>query len=298
MPVAFANVTTSRAGQRSLVFPPSEIPKIRAGWNSRFALDTSAETLRGIEELAHSIAGSSIGQIEPVVIRKGEGGEPYLIAGNRRRAAVQYINDHIDLFRAMYPHVTGEYALKAVIVDCSEDEAIEANLAENLDKLALSPIDKACAVRDLEKRGWDNARIAKALRCSTTYLPTLRGYLSLPKEAQQKLHDGVLTGDLASSLVGLPDDAIKETVSRVVSGALKPAQAKREVNGRKRESGVKVRRTAKEIQDELAPLAEEFMLASALSEYMAGNSRFLSLRALIREWDPGMRAGEDEEVAS
>lgn len=283
MPAQFLNTVVSRAGLLPAVFPPEELPKIRRGWNCRV-------DLREIEKLAHEIAANPIGQHTPGAVRKGEGGYAYTIAGNRRLEAIRHINANLTEFQLYYPHIKGPLAFKAYLLNVNEDEAAEITLSENLDRMELSPIDKAHALRDLESRGWDNARIASALRCGTTYLPQLRSYLTLPEEARQKLHDGVLTGELATSLIGLPDAEIKETVARVSSGAVKPAQARREVNNHKRASGLKVRRTEKELRDELTPLAEEYMLASALLEYMAGNSTFSSLRELISAYDRCMRA--------
>lgn len=288
MAITFTDVVTSRSGQRPVTFPPESLHQIRRVWNSR-------RELRGIEELAHQIAASPVGQIEPGIVRKGEGGKPELIAGNRRLAAIEFINANLDLFSGLYPDtISGPLGFKSIAVDCSEEEAIEINLSENLDKLALSPIDKAHALRSLENRGWAPSRIAHALRVTTTYLPTLRSYLTLPEAAQKELHDGVLTGDLAKSLVGLPTQEVKEVVERVKSGELPPSQAKREVDETKRSRGTKVSRSRKEIVDALTEL-EEYDLAFDLVNWILGGSTYKSLEELIKVYNKQVH--EDEAVA-
>lgn len=250
MAVSFTDTLTSRAGIQPTTFPPSELDKIRLGWNSRHTI-----TEKSIESLAHEIASSPIGQITPGTVRKGEGGYAELAAGNRRLLAIKYINANLDLFQTLYPHITGPLAFKAFAIDCNQKELRKINLAENLDREGLSPIDKAFTVRSLQAEGWEDHEIAASLRCSVGYLSTLRGFLSLPQEAQESMHrayvDGErgITGELGTVLQGLPEDEIKRTVSRVESGEVKPSDAVREVKAQKRERGVRVSMTLKELRD-------------------------------------------------
>jgi ParB-like chromosome segregation protein Spo0J len=289
MAVTFPNVLTSRAGLTPTTFPASELSKIRRGWNCRI-------DLQNIEELAHQIAESPIGQHEAGAVRKGEGGDPFLIKGNRRLSAIQYINDNLEMFQALYPHIKGPLGFKAYTLDVNEDEAIEITLSENLDRMGLSPMDKAHSVRDLENRGWDDKRIARVLRCSTTYLPTLRSYLTLPKEAQDALHHGTVTGDLAKSLVGLPDSEIKAAVKEVKEKTIRPSDAKRKVDSVKRKKGVKVARSYKEIKDELASLEDDYDLAFDLLSYFDGESTHKSLEEIMKVHNKQVHMPEAEVI--
>lgn len=250
MAVTFTDTLTSRAGIQPTTFPPSELDKIRLGWNSRHTI-----TEKSIESLAHEIASSPIGQITPGIVRKGEGGYAELAAGNRRVLAIKHINANLELFQALYPHITGPLAFKAFAIDCNVKELKKINLAENLDREGLSPIDKAFTVRSLQAEGWEDHEIAGSLRCSVGYLSTLRGFLSLPKEAQESMHkaymDGEkgITGELGTALQGLPEEEIKKTVAQVERGEVKPSDAVRAVKAQKRERGVRVSMSLKEVKD-------------------------------------------------
>lgn len=250
MAVTFTDTLTSRAGIQPTTFPPSELDKIRLGWNSRHTI-----TEKSIESLAHEIASSPIGQITPGIVRKGEGGYAELAAGNRRFLAIKYINANLELFQALYPHITGPLAFKAFAIDCNVKELKKINLAENLDREGLSPIDKAFTVRSLQAEGWEDQEIAGSLRCSVGYLSTLRGFLSLPKEAQESMHraymDGEkgITGELGTALQGLPEEEIRKTVAAVERGEVKPSDAVRQVKAQKRERGVRVSMSLKEFRD-------------------------------------------------
>lgn len=248
MAVTFTDTEVSRSGIAAVTINPDHI---KSGWNSRHALSD-----KWVEELSHLIASSPMGQETPGKVRKGEGGYAYLIEGNCRLAAIRLINENLDYYRTLYPDLQGPLGFKAVYVACNEDEAIELNLSENLNRLNLSPIDKADTIRKLEKRGgWDDSRIARALRCSVGYLSVLRGYLSLPQEAQDSMHrayvDGErgITGELGTALQGLPEEEIKKTVAQVESGEVKPADAVRKVKAQKRERGVRASMTLKEFRD-------------------------------------------------
>lgn len=272
MAYSFTDTLTSRGGISPTTFPPSDLEKIRPGWNSRHTI-----TEKSIESLAHEIASSPIGQITPGTVRKGEGGYAELVAGNRRLLAIKHINANLDLFQALYPHITGPFAFKAFVIDCNQKEVRKINLAENLDREGLSPIDKAFTVRSLQAEGWEDQEIASALRCSVGYLSVLRGFLSLPKEAQDSMHRAYMegergiTGELGTVLQGLPEQEIRATVSRVENGEVRPSDAVREVKAKKRERGEKVSMSLKEFRD-LLKAHEKTEICFDLACILAGES--------------------------
>lgn len=257
--IDFTDVETTRAGCSGGTFPPEEIPKIIRGWNSRVAL-------QGIEELAHEIARD--GQISLVDVRKGEGGKPELVSGNRRTAAIEHINANIAFFMEYYPRLKGPIGLKFQFVSINAKDARIRNVKENTKRLALSPIDQAHVVHDFREMGYKDQEIADALGVvrgnPTPYLDELAGYLALDQETQDALHAGEISRSLVSELRDLPAAEAREVVKKVKEskaskkekedggkgeysskgkgkgkGGGASAQAVREIRQSKRERGVK-----------------------------------------------------------
>jgi len=290
MPVEFAGIKTTRAGIKPVTFGPEELDSLVTRWNGRYEITEEA-----VIEMAHLIASSPVGQQVLGSVRKGEGGKAEVIEGNKRLLGIRYINSNLSLFQSLYPATCkGPFPFKAIILDCNEDEMIELNLASNLDRKGLSPMDRAVALRDMEKRGWPEERIAHALRCSRSSLGILRSYLTLPAEAQRDLHlnfetngaEGI-TGQLASALVGMPDKDVKATLEKVEAGEVKSSEAVRQVNKKKRAAGQRVSMTLKELMDELREHAEDgkSMLAFDLYTLLQGQHD-RTLREILDDWEP------------
>lgn len=143
------------------------------------------------------------GQIQPVAARKTRDGKLYLVAGFRRHAAALQIVETDPQFR-----------LKVVILDVNDEEAFQRNLAENLERRELSPIDIATAQRRCaEQYGWDGKRIAQFFRMSQSYVSQLKKLLTLSAKTQAMIHKGQITVSAALELCKLDDeqaDAIAE----------------------------------------------------------------------------------------
>jgi len=290
MPTSFTDVPTSRQGVSSGTFPPESIALIEDFWNSR-------KTLTNIEELAHRIASSPRGQTNPVHVKKSRvTGKPVLFAGNRRRAAIQYINDNLETFQALYPHITGPQGLKYLDFTnsgMSDKDMIRHNLSENLDREPLSPIDMANTVLSLRQQGWEDAEIADSLRVQESYLEKIVAWLELNPEDQQALDAGLITRQLASEALKLPPEEAKKKLSEVKSGKKKSSQAVREIREdrkKKKEKSTgtgktKVKKNRSEndeqedssldfeaLTDALIHLAEEYDLAFDLLNVILGES--------------------------
>jgi ParB/RepB/Spo0J family partition protein len=293
MAVSFPDMKTQRGGVQPVLVPPDEISKIVVVWNSRHNI--SAES---ITELAHQIASSPLGQIDPIVLRKGEGNRPELVAGNRRKRAIEHINANLPAFQEMYPdRIKGPLSLKAQYVSCNGKEAKKLNISENRDRLDLSPIDLAFTARDLEMDGWAREEIANTLRISVTYIPTLLSYLQLPDEAREAIHRGEVSGQLGKELVGLPDREVRETVKRVSAGEVRSSEAAREVRERKRSNGQRVGLSLKELKDRLKAQEGKCNLAFDLLCVIRGDHT-QSLEQILEAYDlPDLPEEAEEEIA-
>jgi ParB family chromosome partitioning protein len=152
-----------------------------------------------IEELARSIKSNGI--IQPIVVRRVEGGYE-IIAGERRWRAAQ---------RA------GLLKVPVVVRDIPHDKLLAAALIENIQREDLNPIEEAHAYRRLadefhltqeqiaETVGKDRSSVANHLRL-----------LKLPHEVRSNLGSGALSMGHARALLGLADEAAQLRVARDV----------------------------------------------------------------------------------
>jgi len=123
------------------------------------------------------------GQLQPVVARKVQGKKVQLVLGYRRAKAAKKINED---------KLTPEpFRLLVRMMDLNEEESFERNVAENMHRSDLTPIDHAHNQRIFrEKFGWDEKRIADFYNMSLGYVSQLRKVHQLPTEVQQEVKEG------------------------------------------------------------------------------------------------------------
>ena len=146
-----------------------------------------------IEELTASIRSSGI--LQPVIVRRIEGGYG-LVAGERRWRAAQ---------RA------GLHKIPALIREIPEDRLIEVALIENIQRQNLNPIEEATAFSALiEDHGLTQAEVGERVgRQRSTIANSLR-LLALPTKVQQLVAAGTLSAGHARALASLPGHRAQE----------------------------------------------------------------------------------------
>ena len=180
-------------GEAVREIPVEEID--RNPYQTRTHLDEAA-----LAELAASI--QSVGVVQPVVVRKIDGGRYQLIAGQRRWAAAR---------RA------GKPTVPAIVRVVSAEQALEMTIIENLQREDLNPMEQARAYERLskefgltqeqmaQKTGKDRASVANYLRL-----------LKLPFEVQVEIENGPLTLGHAKVLMSLESPELIAKVAKVV----------------------------------------------------------------------------------
>lgn len=237
--------TTFQGATRADVqrFAPEAIGSIVLGKNLRTEIDDAY-----IEELAHSIA--KIGQLEPGIVRRDSEGNPVLVAGFCRLEAVRRINAN--------PSVYGtDKALpyEAVFRRMNEDQALEINLEENLKRLDLSPMDLARAAAELERIGWERARIAKAMHCTAAHVGSLLSLIELPSAVALMVHRRTLPVSAALAMRKLPRPKVEFLAERLAAGEVTPQIVIREAKAEKRAAGKRLGRTLAEVKEFLGSLS-------------------------------------------
>jgi len=153
-----------------------------------------------LEELASSIREKGV--LQPVILRKGEKGRYFLIAGERRWRAAK---------------IAGLRNIPAIIKETSTSESLELALIENIQRDDLNPIETAEAFHrlmeefrytqeDLSRRvGKERATVANYLRL-----------LKLPVEIKKLVNDGEISMGHARAILSLPTKKTQIDIARQV----------------------------------------------------------------------------------
>src|SRR5215471_14739637 len=171
----------------------SEVTNVRP-WTSK---ESDEDELKKIELLAETIQEE--GQIQPVVVRKNGNGKYELVAGRRRKAAIELINAGREKGK--------ELKVSAVVsVNTAENQnAFRQAAIENLHREQINPMDMAENIKNVrEKFGWkgtkETAKVAAFFKVSKASVIQYEKLLRLPQEVQEKVHKGELTRDDAFKL--------------------------------------------------------------------------------------------------
>lgn len=164
-------------------------------------------------ELAHSLA--DIGFLQPVVVRplevsttetKGARDEPRyeLVAGERRWRASQ---------------IAELTTIPAIVRSTDDDALLRDALLENLQRVALNPLEEAAAYDQLlADFGGTHDELATRLGRSRPQVSNTLRLLKLPPGVQRRVAAGVLSAGHARALLGASDqDAMESLAKKVVA---------------------------------------------------------------------------------
>jgi len=165
---------------------------------NRFQPRTAMDEAK-IEDLARSIRANGI--IQPIVVRRVEGGYE-IVAGERRWRASQ---------RA------GLLKVPVVVRDIPDERLLAVALIENIQREDLNPIEEAHAYRRLsDEYQLTQEQIADAVGKDRSSIANYLRLLKLPQEVRAQVGSGALSMGHARALLGLPDEASQLRVSRDV----------------------------------------------------------------------------------
>ena len=152
-----------------------------------------------IDELSRSIRSHGI--IQPIVVRKSDGGYE-IVAGERRWRASQ---------RA------GLLKVPIVVRDIPDDRLLAAALIENIQRENLNPIEEAHAYRRLsDEFGLTQEQIAESVGKDRSSIANYVRLLRLPAEIRDHVGSGGLSMGHARALLGLQDEAAQRRVGKEV----------------------------------------------------------------------------------
>lgn len=159
------------------------VERVRPGqYQPRTRMDADA-----LQELADSIKAQ--GLVQPIVVRKLNGGEYELIAGERRWRAAQ---------------LAGLHDIPAVVRDIPDQAAAAMSLIENIQREDLNALEEAGALRRLiDEFGLTHQQTAEAVGRSRAAVTNLLRLLELQPEVKALLDAGQFEMGHARALLAL-----------------------------------------------------------------------------------------------
>lgn len=160
------------------------------------------------------------GIIQPLVIRpltENQNGPFEIIAGERRWRAAKMLN--LD-------------TVPAIIRVCTDEEALETALIENIQRDDLSPIEEAEAYqRLLNEFNYTQEQLSKAVSKSRSHVANILRLNQLPNHIKQLIREGKITAGHARALI--TSENIDGLVNKIVSEKLTVRDAERLVKNTK-----------------------------------------------------------------
>jgi ParB family transcriptional regulator, chromosome partitioning protein len=149
----------------------------------------------GIQALARSIR--EVGVLQPVVVRRAEGGYE-LVAGERRLRAAK---------------LAGLATVPALIRESDDTESLREALIENIHRENLGPLELAAAFQELLDEGVSQDEVAERLGYSRAHIANTVRLLALPASVQRLLAEGRLSAGHARALLALDDPEGQEALA-------------------------------------------------------------------------------------
>jgi ParB family transcriptional regulator, chromosome partitioning protein len=150
-----------------------------------------------LEELAQSIRSNGI--IQPLLIRRVDGGKYQLVAGERRWRAAQ---------RA------GLSKVPCVVREIPEEKMLELALVENIQRQELNAIEEAHAYKRLiEALGLTQEMVAQRVGRDRTFITNYLRLLRLPEDIQQLVESEKLSMGHARALLGVDDPEVQRNLA-------------------------------------------------------------------------------------
>lgn len=153
-----------------------------------------------LEELAQSIKTNGV--VQPILVRKTNGGRYQIVAGERRWRAAQ---------RA------GLQRIPSVIRDVPDDKMLELALIENIQRQELNAIEEAYAYKRLiETFNLTQETVAQRVGRDRTFVTNYLRLLRLPEDIQRLVEENKLSMGHARALLGIDDADRQRQIARSI----------------------------------------------------------------------------------
>ena len=162
-----------------------------------------------LQELASSI--SQLGIIQPITVKKGDGGKYIIISGERRWRASQMV---------------GLETLPAYIREADDENLHAMALVENIQRQDLNAIEIALSMQRLiEECGLTQEAMAEKVGKKRSTVSNYMRLLNLPNEVQLALKEGLITMGHAKAIAGIDAEKQVWALKKCIKKALSVRQA-------------------------------------------------------------------------
>jgi len=193
-----------------------------------------------LQDLANSIKAQGV--LQPIVVRKIDGGRYEIIAGERRWRAAQLAELH---------------NVPAVVRDVPDEAAIAMALIENIQRENLNPIEEANALQRLiEEFELTHQQAADAVGRSRAAVSNLLRLLALNPDVRLLLENGDLEMGHARALLTLEGEQQSKAARDVVARGLSVRETEQLVNQLRDTSSAKTK-TVKSVDPNIQRLQDE-----------------------------------------
>ena len=161
-----------------------------------------------LNELADSIKKNGV--VQPIIVRKSkQAGKYEIVAGERRWRASQ---------------ITGLQRIPAIVIDVSDERALEIALVENIQRADLKPLEMAESYQKLiDEYDYTQEQLSEVIGKSRPQITNTLRLLSLPEKVKELLNKDKLSAGHARTLVG--SKFAEEIAERIVKNSLNVRQA-------------------------------------------------------------------------
>ncbi len=212
-----------------------------------------------LQELADSI--KEHGVIQPVLAEKAEGGNYYIIAGERRTRAAK---------------LAGLKKIPVRIQSFSEEKKLEVALIENIQREDLNALEEALAYRKLmDMCGITQDEVARRVGKNRTTVTNALRLLKLPEDMQTSLANDEITAGHARALLSVTNPADQRILfARILGQDLSVRETERqaaELNGGGKAAVKKTAKPVEKKEPDISSLEERFIEALGTKVQLKGS---------------------------
>lgn len=162
-----------------------------------------------LKELAENILKWGVQTRLHVRPSKEEPGKFEIIAGERRHRALEIAMQMVESQEDAGIQIQRLMQVPVKVTDWNDDEVIDFQLIENVQREDLTPLEEADSFAQMVKRGKSVEDIASHINREANYIYRALKWARLPDLAREAFERGILKKELATMIARVPDEKMR-----------------------------------------------------------------------------------------